>query len=338
MAVFGLGLAALGQPTYLDIGHGADLGPDRSVEAVEARFREVCDASWAGGIRWFDAARSYGLAEEFLRRWLIDRGVTPAEVTVSSKWGYSYIGGWRADAAANEAELKDLRASVLARQWPSSRDLLGPWLGLYQVHSATLDTGVLGDAEVHRALAGLGIPVGLSLSGPEQPEALRQALGVTVDGRPLFSAVQATWNLLEPSVGPALAEAKREGWTVIVKEPLANGRLTTRALRPLPAALGERPDVTALSAALAQPWADVVLIGAGTLAQLHSNLDAAGAATAATAAPAAPAGPSPEVAGKSDPAASSEPDPAASSEPDRWAGLAQEPGRYWAERAAMPWT
>jgi aryl-alcohol dehydrogenase-like predicted oxidoreductase len=49
-----------------------------------------------------------------------------------------------------------------------------------------------------------------------------------VDGVRLFDAVQATWNLLEPSAGPALAEAHAAGLGVIVKEALANGRLTDR--------------------------------------------------------------------------------------------------------------
>ena len=33
-----------------------------------------------------------------------------------------------------------------------------------------------------------------------------------------------TWNLLEPSVGPAAAEAAAAGWAVLVKEAVANGR------------------------------------------------------------------------------------------------------------------
>ena len=86
------------------------------------------------------------------------------------------------------------------------------------------------------ALAALGVPVGLSLSGPAQSEALRRALAIEVDGRPLFSAVQATWNLLEPSVAPALGEAKAAGWTVIVKEALANGRLAVRGPSTSPSA------------------------------------------------------------------------------------------------------
>ena len=43
-----------------------------------------------------------------------------------------------------------------------------------------------------------------------------------------FQSVQATWNLLERSAGPALADAHAAGWGVIVKEALANGRLAER--------------------------------------------------------------------------------------------------------------
>jgi aryl-alcohol dehydrogenase-like predicted oxidoreductase len=65
---------------------------------------------------------------------------------------------------------------------------------------------------------------------------------------------------------------------VIVKEPLANGRLTSDGDQPMllePAAQrGIAPDTLALSAALAQPWADIVLSGAVTTDTLHSNLAA----------------------------------------------------------------
>jgi aryl-alcohol dehydrogenase-like predicted oxidoreductase len=142
------------------------------------------------------------------------------------------------------------------------------------------------------------------LSGPRQSDTLRKALTIEVDGTPLFSAVQATWNLLETSVGPALAEAHTAGWTVIVKEALANGRLAVPG--PMTAGLGERPDVTALAVALDRPWADVVLSGAATVAHLRSNLEALESTT--------------EI------------------DPDRLATLATDPQRYWSERAAMPWT
>jgi aryl-alcohol dehydrogenase-like predicted oxidoreductase len=306
LAVLGLGLAALGRPEYLTVGHREAIGPDRSLEGLRQRCGEVCDAAWAGGIRWFDAARSYGLAEEFLAGWLTRRAIEADEVTVSSKWGYTYTAQWKLNAPVQE--VKDHGAAALARQWPETEALLGPWLRLYQVHSATLGSGVLDDPVVHRALAGLGVPVGLSLSGPDQDETLRRALGVEVEGRPLFSAVQATWNLLEPSAGAALATAKSAGWTVIVKEALANGRLARPG--PATAALGERPDMTALAAALAQPWADVVLSGAVTVAQLQSNLSAV--ATAGLA--------------------------GADFGADRFSALAVDPPIYWAERSAMEWT
>lgn len=302
MAVFGLGLAALGRPGYLTVGHGDSVGADRSVEALRARSHQVCDAAWDGGIRWFDAARSYGRAEEFLAGWLTRRHIDPDQVTVSSKWGYTYTADWTVDAEV--PEVKDHSATALARQWPETEGWVGRWLRLYQVHSATLESGILDDARTLRSLADLGVPVGLSLSGPHQSETLRRALTIEIDGIPLFSAVQATWNLLETSVGPALAEAKAVGWTVIIKEALANGRLAVPG--PGTAMLGEHPDVTALSVALAQPWADVVLLGAATVSQLRSNL-------AALTDPTPPAG-------------------------DQLSTLAGDPEVYWRERAAMPWT
>jgi aryl-alcohol dehydrogenase-like predicted oxidoreductase len=187
MAVLGLGLAALGRPGYLTVGHGADIGSDRSVVALRERCLELCDAAWSAGIRWFDAARSYGRAEEFLRAWLTTRQIPSNQVTVSSKWGYAYTAGWMVTAAV--PEVKDHSAAALARQWPETEALLGPWLRLYQVHSATLESGILDDPVVHHALAGLGIPVGVTLSGPNQAETLRRALAIEVDGRPVFSAV-----------------------------------------------------------------------------------------------------------------------------------------------------
>ncbi len=302
MAVLGLGLAALGRPGYLTVDHGSALGPDRSVGALRQRCHDVCDAAWAGGIRWFDAARSYGRAEEFLAAWLTRREIRPGEVTVSSKWGYTYTAGWKVDADVQE--VKDHSATALARQWPESEALLGRWLRLYQVHSATIDSGILDDTEVHRRLAGLGVPVGVSLSGPGQAETLRRAMDIRVDGSMLFSAVQATWNLLEPSAGPALAEAKDAGWTVLVKEALANGRLAVPG--PSTAALGEQPSATALAVALSRPWADVVLSGAVTVPQLKANLTARQFT--------------------------------AEGDDDRFDALAIDPQEYWTERKAMPWT
>jgi aryl-alcohol dehydrogenase-like predicted oxidoreductase len=278
----GLGLAALGRPGYITLGHGEDLGPDRSAQAMERHAHEVLDAAHRSGVRYFDAARSYGRAEDFLASWLDSRGVEPGAIVVGSKWGYTYTANWRVEAERHE--VKDHSLPTLRRQLAESRARLGRHLALYQIHSATLESGVLEDSAVLGELSRLreeGVRVGLSLSGPHQAGVLRRALEVHVDGRPLFSCVQATWNVLERSVGPALAEAHAAGWGVIAKEAVANGRLGPRdsspacqPFRALAAELGTGPDVLAMAAVLAQPWATVVLSGAASVAQLESHVRA----------------------------------------------------------------
>jgi aryl-alcohol dehydrogenase-like predicted oxidoreductase len=139
---------------------------------------------------------------------------------------------------------------------------------------------------------------------------IRRALGVSVDGVNPFQVVQATWNLLEPSAGAALEDAKAHGWGVIVKEALANGRLTDRAegeyvrdLRKEAAARRTTIDGVALAAALSQPWADVVLSGAVTTEQLESNVQAV----------------------------------AHMQGPKDWPDIAESTTSYWARRSALAW-
>ena len=270
----GLGLAALGRPAYITTGRDHDLGEDRSLESMESRTHEVLDAAWESGVRYLDAARSYGYAERFLSSWLRSRSVNPRDVTVGSKWGYRYVGEWRMDAAVHE--VKDHSLSMLGAQLPESRALLGPWLRLYQVHSATLESGILTDTAVLAELARLqveeGLVIGLSVSGAHQADVIRAALDVRVDGVNPFACVQATWNLLEPSAGDALAAAHDAGWGVIVKEALANGRLLNEpVVLSVAARIGVGADALAIAAVLANPWADVALSGAATTEQVRAN-------------------------------------------------------------------
>ena len=308
----GLGLAAIGRPAYITTGRADDLGADRDVDALRRRSHDLLDAAYAAGIRYVDAARSYGLAESFLGSWLTARGRTVADLTVGSKWGYRYVGEWRLDASVHE--IKDHSPAALDHQLAESRALLGPRLALYQVHSATLDSGVLEDAAVLRRLIGLradGLAIGLTVSGPAQGATIRRALEVRVDGVNPFGIVQATWNVLEPSAGPALAEAAAAGWGVIIKEALANGRLATVVEAPPTVARlarrhGVTPDALVIAAALAQPWATVVLSGAATLAQLADNVRAVDLALDAE-------------------------------EVDEITASAEPPDAYWAARSARPW-
>ena len=206
----GLGLAALGRPGYINLGHKSDLTGRTEVKALEAHAHEVLTAAYDAGIR--------------------------------------------------------------------SR--LGRHVDIYQIHSATTDSGVLENDEVLDRLGKIrseGVTIGLSTSGPNQADTIRQAMTIERDGVPLFSTVQSTWNLLEPSAGPALAEAHDAGMGVIIKESVANGRLTERdrtTTAPLREAFpSTNADTVAVAAILAQPWVDAVLSGAATVEQLDSNLD-----------------------------------------------------------------
>ncbi len=306
----GLGLAAVGRPAYINVGRERDLGQDRSPGAMEARTHALLDEAVALGLRYVDVARSYGRAEEFLASWLTGRNDDAPHVTVGSKWGYRYVGEWRMDAPVHE--VKEHSLEMLRSQLAESRRLLGTWLRLYQIHSATFESGVLENPDVLRELARLreeGLAIGLTVSGPNQAAVVRAALGVRVDGVNPFGSVQATWNLLEPSAGPALAEAHDAGWGLIVKEALANGRLLLpghAALQRVAARHDASLDALAMAAALAQPWADVVLSGAATADQLASNVAALEA-------------------------------PVSAEDLDDLASLAEPAGDYWAERSALAW-
>jgi aryl-alcohol dehydrogenase-like predicted oxidoreductase len=270
----GLGLAAVGRPAYITVDRATDLGADRGVEALRSRSHALLDAAYAAGVRYVDAARSYGRAEEFLGEWLTARDIVRGQVTVGSKWGYTYTGEWRLDAKVQE--VKDLSAEHLRRQLAESLGFLNDYLRVYQIHSATLESGVLEDEAVLtelRRIKETGVAIGLTVTGPHQSATIERALAIDV-----FDTVQATWNLLERSATEALERAHAKGRGVIVKEALANGRLAAKS-REQPVVeiardYGVTPDVISLAAVLDQPWADVVLSGAVTPDQLYSNLTA----------------------------------------------------------------
>ena len=294
----GLGLAAVGRPAYINLGRERDLPAERPVEAMRARSHELLDAAWSAGVRYFDVARSYGRAEEFLAAWLAARR-DHDDAVVGSKWGYTYVAGWRVGAEVNE--VKDHGVATFDRQLAESRALLGDRLDVYHIHSVPPDSPALTDKALHARLADLasrGVTIGASFSGTGQRDAIREALGIEVDGAPLFRSFQATWNLLEQSAEPALREAHAAGRRVIVKEALANGRLAEQ-------------DVIAFATALRRPWADLVLSGAATVGQLARNVAALEMSTV---------------------------DSSTGADGADIESLAEPPEQYWATRSALPWT
>lgn len=304
----GLGLAALGRPAYINLGRSEVLPEQRTSAAMRERTRAVLDAAHARGVRWVDAARSYGSAEEFLAEWLTERGHD--DVTVSSKWGYAYVAEWRLETEVHE--VKEHSVERLRTQWAETRQLLGDRVHLYQVHSLTTSSPLFDDLALQYELARLrdsGVRLGLSTSGAVQAEAIERAWEIEIGGRQLFGAVQSTWNSLEPSVGHALAEVHHGGWQVLVKEVLANGLLAVRppeTLARIARRHGVGPDAVAVAHVLSRPWADVVLLGPASVDQLLSNLAATSVRLSGD-----------EIA--------------------ELATLARDAATYWGERAALPW-
>src|SRR5205085_4357110 len=211
-AQLGLGLAALGRPGYVTLNHAADLGGRTDPASMELHAHEVLDAAFDAGIRYIDAARSYGRAEDFVASWLQKRGIEPGEVVVASKWGYTYTAGWSTSAAQHE--VKDHSLEAFERQVAESVERLGPYLSLYQIHSVTAESKTLEDDALIDAIAQLrekGIRPGLSVSGAGQDVAIRRALEVRRDGERGFDSVQAAWNLLERGAELELDDARRTG-------------------------------------------------------------------------------------------------------------------------------
>jgi aryl-alcohol dehydrogenase-like predicted oxidoreductase len=285
----GLGLAALGRPGYVTLNHARDLGGSYDPSAMEAHAHAVLDAAFEAGIRYVDAARSYGRAEDFVASWLRTRKIAPSDIVIASKWGYTYTAGW--STSAPQHEIKDHSLAAFERQFAESYERLGRYLSLYQIHSVTADGKTLEDDALIDAVARLrekGIRAGLSVSGAGQHVAIQRALAVRRDGERVFDSVQATWNLFERGAESALIEAHAAGMKVVVKESLANGRLThanrndddffsprLAQIRAVAETRGTTIERLALAAALARPWADIVLTGAATVEQIHSSTAAA---------------------------------------------------------------
>ena len=218
----GLGTAAIGRPQYIN------LRTEKSSPTNLDEFRQngfhALEEAYKLGVRYFDTAPGYGLAENLLIDWLQTKNDNT--IKLATKWGYTYVANF--DTNAKVHEVKEHSLLKLNEQWQVSKALL-PYLSVYQIHSATLETGVLENEAILNQLAFLkeefNLQIGLTTTGFNQVEVLKKGLDVQIDGKQLFDAFQCTYNILDQSISEINIVLKNENKTLIIKEALANGRL-----------------------------------------------------------------------------------------------------------------
>ena len=219
----GLGTAAIGRPQYINVRQHTDETPF-SIAAFRADGLQVLEDAYSNGIRYFDTSPGYGLAEEMLLDWLKQKN--DPDIVVSTKWGYTYVANF--DLNAKEHEVKEHSIDTLNRQWEFSKLLL-PHLKVYQIHSATLDTGVLENKAIlyrlHELKKAHHITIGLTTTGHNQTEILDKGFAIEVEHEKLFQSFQCTFNILDQSVFKYAHELQNITGPFIIKEALANGRL-----------------------------------------------------------------------------------------------------------------
>ncbi|MGK0326245.1 MAG: aryl-alcohol dehydrogenase-like predicted oxidoreductase [Polaribacter sp.] len=226
----GLGTAALGRPQYINVRQNNNIKDD--LETFRKHSFQVLEDAYNLGIRYFDTAPGYGLAEGLVLEWLKTKNDKTIEI--ATKWGYTYTANF--DANATVHEVKEHRLSKLNEQWNFSKLLL-PYLKVYQIHSATLETGVLENKEVLEQLAFLkkehNLKIGLTTTGTNQVEVLKKALNILVDGEQLFDLFQVTYNFLDQSLHDILDKLTHQKKSIVIKEALANGRVFRNPRYPL---------------------------------------------------------------------------------------------------------
>lgn len=224
--MIGLGTAALGRPQYINIRQ--EKSKNFSLHTFRQQGRNTLNRAYHQGIRYFDTAPGYGMAEQLLLDWVKEKGDDSIEV--ATKWGYTYVANFNADATQHE--VKEHSLSKLNEQWKQSGQLL-PYLSTYQIHSATFETGVLENRSVLNRLADLrntfNLIIGITTTGTNQVEVIKKALEVEVEGIVLFDAFQVTYNVLDQELAGIADILIRENKRIIIKEALANGRLLPNA-------------------------------------------------------------------------------------------------------------
>ncbi|WP_317043153.1 aldo/keto reductase [Polaribacter tangerinus] len=222
MIELGLGTAAIGRPQYINIKTENNI--PLSLNAFKEQGFAVLENAYKLGIRYFDTAPGYGLAEELVLEWVQTKN--DKNIEIGTKWGYTYTAKFNSTAKIHE--VKEHSLQKLKAQWAISKKML-PYLKVYQIHSATLETKVLENTEILNYLANLKekyqLQIGITTTGKNQIEVLKKALDIKVNNIYLFDVFQITYNLLEQSLSEISEELLRQNKQIIIKEALANGRI-----------------------------------------------------------------------------------------------------------------
>lgn len=219
----GLGTAAIGRPLYINIKQSAT-PKEFSLATFRQKGIDLLNDAYDQGIRYFDTAPGYGLAEQLLIDWIAKKD--DKSIEIATKWGYTYVANF--DSKAIQHEVKEHSLKKLNEQWKASKALL-PFLTSYQIHSATVETGVLKNEPILNRLAALkeeyDLLIGISVTGKNQLEVLKTALDIEVNNTPLFDVFQATYNIFDQSLGVIAEEVAKQNKRLVIKEALANGRV-----------------------------------------------------------------------------------------------------------------
>lgn len=275
MTKFGLGLAALGRPEYINIRDIKDI--DKSENAFKNNAFEMLDTAYLLGIRYFDTAPSYGKGELFLKEW--QKQQQYSDSILATKWGYTYVANWELGYAGSH-EIKEHSIDKLIEQWHISKEMI-PQLKVYQIHSATLESGVLENKEVLEKLFKIkqetGLLIGLTTSGVQQSTVLEKASTIQYKDIYLFDVFQVTYNIYEQSTYSTLQNLISKGKKIVIKEGVANGRVfkqTPILLKELALKYNVEIDAIALRFIIDNLNPFVVLSGAFSKKQLIDNLKA----------------------------------------------------------------
>jgi aryl-alcohol dehydrogenase-like predicted oxidoreductase len=221
--IIGLGTAAIGRPHYINI-RQETTAENFDLEAFKLNGIAVLEMAYEQGIRYFDTAPNYGIAEALLLNWA--KAKADKTIEIATKWGYTYTANF--DINAETHEVKEHSLANLNRQWKFSKGLL-PNLSTYQIHSASFETKVLENEAVLNRLAELKaahqLRIAITTTGENQVEVLRKAMEVEVNGLELFDAFQVTYNVFDQSIATLAADLNAANKRLIIKEAMANGRV-----------------------------------------------------------------------------------------------------------------